>query len=179
MWCGDSQHWTTTRPVHANFPKPMGWHRDGILTHSAFPTHTFWHFFLPSEATFCLPFWLTLKSRWKVLPMDWLWRLCQANVHQAEPFEDSRRLCSVHWPHGCKHPLFCQIVVLSIAAPPPHPIQHKSEWRLHHPQEESRLAPHGLSHESEGHLPSDSSEVRIQTVTSHAKTSMMECCTAH
>ena len=84
--------------------KPMGWHRDANLTH----------------------FWLTLTSHRKVLLMDLLRRLQQASVHRAKPFEDSRRLCSAHEPHGCKHPLFCQIFVLLIVAPPAHPIQRRS-----------------------------------------------------
>ena len=42
--------------------------------------------------------------------------------------------CSVHEPHGYKHPLFCQMFVFSIVAPLAHPIQRTSEWRPHHPQ---------------------------------------------
>ena len=90
---------------------------------NTFPTHSFSNLFRPSEATVCLPFWLTLKSHQKVLRMDLFCKFYQASVHQAKPFEDSRRLCSVHEPHGCKHPLFCQIFGPSIVVPPAHRIQ--------------------------------------------------------
>ena len=66
---------------------------------------------------------------------------------RAKPFEDSGRVCSVHEPHGCKHPLFCPIFGRSIVVPPAHPIQHIWVWHLHHPQGENPLAPHGPSQE--------------------------------
>ena len=34
MWGGDGKHCCTTRHVHANFPKPVGWHGHGIPSHS-------------------------------------------------------------------------------------------------------------------------------------------------
>ena len=68
-----------------------------------------------------------LKSHQKVLQMDSLWRLKQAIFYRARPIEGSERSCSVHAPHGYKHPQLCQIFVLSIVAPPAHPIRHKSE----------------------------------------------------
>ena len=124
---------------------------------------------LDSQATLCylcLPFWLRLTSHQKALPMDSLWRLYQASVHQAKSFEDSGRVCSVHEPHGCKHPLFCPIFGSSIVVPPAHPIQHIWVWHLHHPQGENPLAPHGPSQERFwNHLYSDKTSI-----------SMMECC---
>ena len=77
-----------------------------------------------------------LKLHQKVLQADLLWRLKQANFHRARPIEDSGRSCSVHAPRGYKHPLLCQIFVLSIVAPPAHPIRHKSDLHPYRPQEE-------------------------------------------
>ena len=107
--------------------------------------------------------------------MDSLWRLKQAIFYRARPIEGSERSCSVHGPHGYKHPQLCHIFVLSIVAPPAHPIRHKSELHPYHPQEENRLAQHGLSQASEMHWNdkyNDSLDVQSQTI--HAKTSRMK-----
>ena len=118
-----------------------------------------------------------LKSHQKVLQMDSLWRLKQAIFYRARPIEGSERSCSVHAPHGYKHPQLCQIFVLSIVAPPAHPIRHKSELQPYHPQEENRLAQHGLSQASEMHWNDKyNGSLDVQSQTTHAKTSRMEGC---
>ena len=133
----------------------------------------------PTRCTCCwIP--LMLKSHEKVLRMDLLWRLKEANFHRARPIEDSERWCSVHAPRGDKHPLLCQIVVLSIVAPPAHPIRHKSELHSYHPQEENRHAPHSLSQASEMHWNHKYSDSwKMQSQTSRARKLMTECCIVH